>query len=84
MTNAFERASIGSFIQYEVHGEKNVDISKDHIGVNFCAYDLPHDHHEQLHVTVTLSTELTRSMLERLLEIPVFADQARKKLASEI
>jgi hypothetical protein len=80
MPSAFEQASIGTFISYKITGEKNVDVSDDHIGINFDAYDLPFDHHEQLHVTVTLSPELTHQMLDRLLDKPEFAEQAIKKL----
>lgn len=78
--DALKAASIGSWQGYEVTEEKSVDVSDDHISVNFCAYDLPFDHHDQLHVTVTLTPELTSNMLGRLLEVPAFAELAIKKL----
>jgi hypothetical protein len=82
--DAQKASSIGSWLGYEVTGEKNIDVGGDHIGVNFCAYDLPFDHHEQLHITVTITRELTRNMLDRLLDVPELAELAREKLNSPV
>lgn len=80
MKDAFNEASIGSFPVYKIQQESQLAVNKNAVAINFLALDLPPDHHDQLHVTVNISADMTKIILLKLLDDPELASLAITKL----